>query len=264
MCDYIEDRHGNRTTLSYDQSATLADGSTKALLTKVTDPVGRTLTFTWANLGSAGQPAWRITQVQGPAGTYSVLYGYNSDKNLQSVTLDSGGANRVTTYGYTSVTGQDSNGSTVTETGLLSSITDGLNHSVTYGYGSPSNNPLGTVYVSSVTEPGGVDTGGNARTLTWSLTMGYGYSGLYSSVQSNAPSLSALGISLSTDGNLRTIEVRGSSSFTGIFSTTYDTNNNVLMTGESLVGPGSTYGLYTQATYGPHGNVLTQNGVNPI
>src|SRR5579875_2626621 len=100
-CDYIMDRFGNKTVLTYDQTITLPDGSHP--LATVTDPTGRTLTFHTANLGTATQPVWRVVQVDGPQ--YSVAYGYGADGNLSSVTLDPGVGhlNRTTTYTYTSV-----------------------------------------------------------------------------------------------------------------------------------------------------------------
>ena len=51
VCDYIEDRHGNRTNLAYT-NVTLPGGVPKKLLATVTDPTGRQLSFTWSNLGS--------------------------------------------------------------------------------------------------------------------------------------------------------------------------------------------------------------------
>ena len=42
MCDYIEDRHGNRTNLTYT-NVTLPGGVPKKLLASVTDPTGRQL-----------------------------------------------------------------------------------------------------------------------------------------------------------------------------------------------------------------------------
>src|SRR5206468_448087 len=53
-CDYIEDRHGNRTVLAYTLTVTIG-GVTKNLLTSVTDPSGRSLGFTWTNLGTEQQ-----------------------------------------------------------------------------------------------------------------------------------------------------------------------------------------------------------------
>src|SRR5207249_5339304 len=50
-CDWIEDRHGNRTTLTYALEVIIG-GETKKLLTSVTDPSNRSLVFTWTNLGT--------------------------------------------------------------------------------------------------------------------------------------------------------------------------------------------------------------------
>ena len=128
VCDSITDRYGNATTLVYSQVS--IGGVTRNLLQTVTDPSGRQLFFTWTDLGATGSPAYRITQVQGPS--YSVSYAYNGDFNLSGVTLDPGTGshvNRSTTFGYTSVSG--ANGG---ETGLLSSVTDAIGHTTSYGY----------------------------------------------------------------------------------------------------------------------------------
>ena len=144
-CDWIEDRRGNRTTLSYGFAITRPDGSKKKLLTEVTDPSGRSLKFTWKNLNAVvdGNPAWRISKVEGPfdAGnpvpgvTYAVTYDYYTDPtssnaanelyNLRAVHLDADGINRTTTYAYTGLLG---------ETGLLASVTDPLGHATSYQY----------------------------------------------------------------------------------------------------------------------------------
>ena len=144
-CDYIQDRHGNQTTLAYNPAVTLPDG--RHPLLSVTDPSGRSLVFTWANVGTSSQPAWRITQVQGPldqgsvvAGvTYRVVYAYYTDTsdsnwandayNLKSVTLDPDGLSRTTTFTYAGVSG-----SSGAANGLLASITDPLGHVVSYTY----------------------------------------------------------------------------------------------------------------------------------
>ena len=116
-CDYIQDRHGNTTNLIYGLSYVQPDGSTRKLLTQVTDPSGRSLVFHWTNLGTSGQPAYRITQVDAPTDpatgqpVYRVVYNYYTDPsepnaandlyNLKSVTLDPDGLSRTTTYTYT-------------------------------------------------------------------------------------------------------------------------------------------------------------------
>ncbi len=63
VCDYIQDRHGNTTTLTYGLTINLYNGgfpaqphATKKLLTQVTDPSGRSLTFSWINLGTSEDP----------------------------------------------------------------------------------------------------------------------------------------------------------------------------------------------------------------
>jgi RHS repeat-associated protein len=265
MCDYIQDRHGNRTVLAYNQSITQADGSTRNVLTSVTDPVGRSLVFTWSNVGTTAAPAWRITQVQGPlvggevvAGTtYIVTYDYYTDTtnpascyNLKDVRLDSGGLNRITTYTYTSFTGTNSNG-TSTETGLISTITDPLGHVTTYiwqlGYGENTSN-TGTVVVSQLTEPG------SNGLLTYQFNYDGAPSGLIcwiSQYISGLPyNVSMMGIQC--DSLLRVIGCGiGILEPYGTEIKTYDTDNNL------------TEDFYANTvnkayTYGQHGNELTQ------
>src|SRR5437870_5988630 len=104
VCDWIDDRHGNRTNLAYELEVTIG-GVTRKLLTSVTDPSGRSLVFSWSNLGTEMEPAWRITGCQGPI--YNVAYEYNIDLNLSAVHLDPGGLNRTTTFTYGSYVGQN-------------------------------------------------------------------------------------------------------------------------------------------------------------
>lgn len=198
-CDYIQDRHGNTTTLTYGSQT---DQTGRQLLQSVTDPSCRSIVFTWSNIGTTANPAWRVTQVQGPlvngaavAGvTYIVQYNYytsTSDPNaaddlynLQSVTLDPTGLNRTTSYTYTHVTGVNG-----TENALLASITDPLGEVTSYTYAVdkyPSNitwtptygdlpAETNSAWVFQVTEPAGIDTSGNPRTITWNIA-GYGES----------------------------------------------------------------------------------------
>jgi hypothetical protein len=161
VCDYIKDRYGNQTNLVYTDIA-WPDGSTKKLLSTVTDPSGRSITFGWTNLGTQQAPAYRITSAAGPL--YTVAYQYNVDFNLSSVTLDSAGVNRTTTFGYT--TYSDMGG---TETGLLSSVVDPLGHVQSYTYAAPNTTLTGTMWVNSITEPAGVDSNNNPRTITWTI-----------------------------------------------------------------------------------------------
>ena len=97
VCNYIQDRYGNTTNLTYTTV------NNAAQLATVTDPSGRQLVFTWSNVGTVPAPMYRITQVAGPA--YNVNYSYDGSGNLITSTLDLGGLNRVMTYGYASVTG---------------------------------------------------------------------------------------------------------------------------------------------------------------
>jgi len=255
-CDYIQDRHGNRTTLTYGQSITLPSGATEQLLTKVTDPSGRQLVFTWTNLnsGNPSQPAWRITQAQGPlspsgtvvAGvTLTVQYNYytnpnesnaaNDLYNLQSVTIDPGGLARTTSYTYTGYT--DTVG---TENGLLSSITDPEGNTVSYTYtaynvdqGDPNGGGVpqgtkwyydtGTVWVTEIDESGGVDASNNPRTLKWYLMPMF--SGSLVTIWNNGGFVTTV----DSDSELRFLTA--SSEMNGYpyyLSDSYDANNNVI------------------------------------
>ena len=167
VCTWIEDRHGNRTNLTY---------STSGLLGSVEDPSHRLLTFTWTDLGSGGQHHYRITSAQASCNSQAfqtVDYDYFEDGegdtndanrySLRSVTLYPGGGApaRTTDYTYTTHT----RGGT-TEDHLLASIVDPLGQYVLYSYGDvgcdwPGNACNGAypgIWVDEVDEPGSVDT----------------------------------------------------------------------------------------------------------
>ena len=157
------------------------------------DPSGRTLTFGWTNLGTSGQPAWRITGVQGPA--YSVGYEYFTDANsqnaanelfnLKAVHLDPSGLNRTTSFTYTGITG--ANG---TESGLLSSVSDPLNHTVSYGYTISSITT--SAWVQTVTEP---SSGGN---LIWTISASTTYGSVPIAVSATSNAGVNLGVAVDT------------------------------------------------------------------
>ena len=251
VCDYIEDRHGNRTVLTYGLTTNKTGGGTRKLLTKVTDPTGRELNFIWTNIGNSG--SWRITKVTGPQ--YEVIYGYNAEKNLQSVTLDPTGLNRTTTFGYTTLNAGNGN----VESGLLTSVTDNMGHSVTYTY-EHTPYSTGQFWVTRVNETG---TGG----VEWAIDPAEYDSG------SNqfASRFRAVGYSSMSacfmDFSLRTTMFRAQNGQYGHHSWQYDTDNNVIADGLSnityydpVVGGGmSQSSATTVTTYGPHGNVLTQS-----
>jgi len=262
----------------------MPDGTSRNLLTQVTDPSGRSLNFTWTDFGSAAQPAWRITQVRGPQ--YRVVYGYYTDPNdpnvlndlynLKSVTLDPTGVNRTTTYTYTSASGPDG-----TEYGLLASIIDPLGHTVSYqytvGYYDMYQNfvptPTGTIWVNQITEPG---SGGDH---IWTIAMGVEelYNDLYTEVWDNdyegSPTAWQLNYRMTTDSHLRYLSSASSYVDNPIgYAVTYDSSNNVLSStrvnsgylnpplggGYAITPPGEWWPTVTDNyTYGPHGNVLT-------
>jgi len=255
IVEYIEDRHGNQTVFTYGQTATFSNGSTRKLLTEVEDPSGRTLEISWTNLGTTMSPAWRISEVAGPFDSssnpvYTVSYEYNGDGNLWKVHQDPSGLNRVTTYTYTTVSG---------ESGLMASIADPLGHTVSYTYDVPSNCVLDTVWVTSVTEPGGV-SGGTPRTHTWTIAAG-DYGG------AAAESDGGLCVGVTVDAYLRKVGLVTMAALAypqkSFYETEYDTSNNVISVRDKSAWTSSaaTRGAYTisEATYGPHGNVLTQS-----
>ena len=274
-CDYIQDRHGNTTNLTYGLSYVQPDGSTRKVLTQVTDPSGRSLVFHWTNLGTTGQPAYRITQVDAPidAATgqpvYRVLYTYYTDPsepnaandlyNLKSVTLDPDGLSRTTTYTYTSCGPTDGSGSATgpAETGLLASISDPLGHTVSYQYvfyhpnwgSGTTQTPTNTVWVDQVTEPSG--TGPH----TWSgFVAGSIVDPFLNSLGGGLPNYN-YGIQISFDNLLRVDEEDdGDGHGDPLHQIFYDNQNNVTGTEQDLDGAESE----PVATYGPHGNVLTQ------
>ncbi len=294
-CDYIQDRYGNKTVLTYGQSYVQSDGSTRKMLTQVMDPTGRTLTFQWTNFGTTTQPAYRITEADAPTdsatGTpsYRVTYDYYTDSgsanaanelyNLKTVHLDPDGLNRTTTYTYTSCSPVDLNtkiaGTTVVgapEYGLLASVTDPLGHMVSYTYsyvvGPTFWHQLNHLYVSQIVEPG---SGG---LHTWTIAFQLGASdwfvmddGFFGQTSATSPDNMNFSFALGMDNAYRTEVIQPSGanyeSSNGFF-TVYDSDNNVLYHDDAFYtdddsGPGAGQFLHKQDSYsyGPHGNVLT-------
>jgi len=259
VLDSITDRHGNQTTFTYGLTLNLGGLASKNLLTRVTDPSGRYLDFTWSNLGTSLAPVYRITQVQGPFDAsnnpiYTVTYEYNGDFNLWKVHQDPSGVNRTTTFTYTT-----SNG----EAGLLASVADGLGHTVSYTYDIMPNLYSGpatdTVWVMSVTEP---SSGGS---LTWRFEIAMGSWGIWN-VWASPTTITDYhrDVSVTTDQYLRAAGV-GPWNDVGwdTYWWEYDTSNNVTTHMSAWQDPRAWLagwgGVYTHATYGPHGNVLTQS-----
>jgi RHS repeat-associated protein len=253
VCDYMEDRHGNRTTFTY-QTVSLPGGGSKKLLTQVTDPSNRSLVFTWQNRGTAQAPAYRIVEAAGPM--YRVTYDYNAELNLWKVHLDPDGLNRTTTYGYT----QYEVNNVVQETGLLSSISDPLGHAVTFHY-APGY-LTGTLWVDQVTEPGSGGVSGVWNISPWS-------SSTPTSVFSGNGT--GVGVLLFVNSAFQAQALRltaGVSSFgEAAFSYEYDTFGNQLMSNRTAFNEDPNTGnpsriegrdnIKQYFTYGPHGNVLT-------
>jgi len=259
VLDSITDRHGNQTVFTYALTLNLGGLATKNLLTRVTDPSGRYLDFTWSNLGSSMAPVYRVTQVQGPFDAsndpiYTVSYEYNNDYNLWKVHQDPSGQNRTTTLTYTT-----SNG----EAGLLASVADGLGHTVSYTYDIMQNLYSGpatdTVWVTSVTEP---SSGGS---LTWRFEIAMGSWGIWN-VWASPTSTTDYhrDVSVTTDDHLRAAGV-GPWNDVGwdTYWWEYDNTNNVTFHMSAWQDPRTWLagwgGVATLATYGPHGNVLTRS-----
>ncbi|MGV3719790.1 MAG: RHS repeat domain-containing protein [Actinomycetota bacterium] len=259
VIEYIQDRHGNQTVFTYGLTAPFADGSTKKLLTAVTDPSGRSLEISWQNLGTTMSPAWRITQVAGPFDSssnpvYTVTYEYNGDLNLWKVHQDPNGLNRITTFTYTT-----SNG----EAGLLASIADPLGHTLSYTYelATGALATTDTVWVSTVTEPG---SGG---ALTWSITRDSNSWGIWTIWVSPPGTFGhKRSCAVTTDQNLRCFAVGPWNDVNWhTYEIYYDTSNNVTGTLTSWQDPRDWLtgfgGTLTAMTYGPHGNVLTASNI---
>ena len=286
-CDYIQDRHGNTTNLTYGQSYVQPDGSTRKLLTKVNDPSGRVLTFVWNNFGTATLPAWRIVEVDAPLDpatgkfSYRVTYGYYTDPNsanaanelynLKTVTLDPDGLSRTNTFTYTSQAGN-----TATEYGLLASISDPLGHIMSYSYayqsgfsGANYNNiqypaTPDSIYVAQVTEPGGQDALGNPRTHVW--TVNPAWEGGNDAVSTSSQN-SNLTLEYSTDGYGRYSALEPEDEIVSLaqYASEYDSQNNVVLHTQDVYNPtgsGTFNDKYDRYTYGPHGNVLTHRVVS--
>ncbi len=277
MCDYIQDRNGNRTNLTYD--------TTTGLLSTVTDPAGRTLTFQWAQAGASATPQqpWRIMQVTGPScdGTNPriVVYRYDSNGNLSAVHLDAanvypsgvfdvtsylgspppvardGALDRATTYGYTNVT--DGNGNW--EYNVLASITtptntdDPAGSTVSYDYQVNGT----AMWVQDIYEPAGEDptTHQERAPVQWTVTWGEdGSIIVYKPVDPNQEAV----VAVEADSFGRATMVFGSvgGSATGL---TYDGQNNVTSKQQAFLNVVGWY-LNDSKTdcyyYGASGNAL--------
>ena len=264
VCDYIEDRHGNRTTLEYAYNRPMSDGTTKNLLSEVTDPSGRTLTFTWSDLDPNTDPhdpihIWRITHVDGPS--YGVTYGYytgtgnvDKDYNLATVTLDPGGLNRITSYDYTNCTGPNG-----TENGLLYSVTEypNANESISYYYTySVPAVGTGTIWVTQITEPTG------QASLIWDISTYYYGGNLACRIQNTARSMC---VEVISDPYLRQIYYATAEVENLVYSVVYNQDYTVSskhtyhysMYSGGLSNAAAMVDRCDNYTYGPHGHVLT-------
>ena len=139
----ISDRNGETTSLSYSNGA----------LATVTDPAGRTFTFTTDASG-------RVTSVSDPAGR-TVGYSYDAAGDLVQVTDATGG---VWQYGYdanhqlTSMT--DPRGGTTSNvydtSGRVVSQTDPAGHTTTWAYSGDPTTTSGST--TTITDPRGTQT----------------------------------------------------------------------------------------------------------
>jgi RHS repeat-associated protein len=261
-CDWLEDRHGNRTNLGYYQPS----GAPRQLLRTVTDPSARYLEVTWQEV-VAGK--WRVTRVEGPfdpdtnAPVYVVSYEYHADGNLWKVRQDPAGLNRTTTYTYTTVEG---------ESGLLASISAPLQHTVSYTYARGRlqfpNLPFDTLWVRTVTEPA---SGGP---LTWYLNVSDYSHAIDFPDWITLASLDAAG-NQAYDGGVYTdsypdlyprckaLGVRNGGTWFN-YTFVYDQQNNVIQRyrGGAETDLGGNF-MTEYLTYGPHGKVLTHKLSGP-
>jgi RHS repeat-associated protein len=206
-CDYMQDRFGNRTVMTYSLVKNVDQSVSRPLLATVTDPSGRTLAFTWQDISTDPlNPHYRITSIiespnvdgSCPEIDYAYFRPGDSDTNdanscqLRYVAV--GGRMTSYTYTSTSVPSMDQS-SSITVNGLLASVIDALGtpndpsggHCTQYSYTGlvgignqmgavdvvPTNpNPLQTALVYQVVEPGGLNySSGNApQLLYWTLS----------------------------------------------------------------------------------------------
>ena len=257
VCDSITDRYTNATTLTYENENAAA--TEEARLQSVTDPSGRTLTFTWQDFGTGTNHVYRVVRVSGPQ--YDVAYEYYTDTNdtaslynLKSVTLDpnpqggSGHLNRKTSFAYQAAIGD--------ERGLLNSITDPLGHSVTYTYSTATHAPQ-TVWVTQVNEAAS-DVNHAAQTLTWNIIPkpDLEYDGILG-IMLAAKSNTGLSFELRVDSYYRAyyLNISGAPHYLHTVSYEPGTNNVSTVTQDD-------FGLSTIFVYGPHGNELLHRSHN--
>ena len=180
------DLNGETTTLSY----------TDGLLTTVTDPAGRTLSFTYNG-------AALVTKVTDSAGR-SVMYSYNSSDQLTSVTDVTGGTWQ---YGYgannllTSVTSPDGGVTTnvYDNLGRVVSQTNQLGEKTTWSYDVDPVTQTGT---TSVTAPEGIETQYNVTDGDLeSETQAYGTSEAATTLYTYDPLTNAIATVVDPDGH---------------------------------------------------------------
>ena len=276
VCDYIQDRYTNTTTLTYENEG--APSTEEARLHSVTDPSGRTLIFTWTDVSQGVMPAgsahvWRVTRVD--ESQYSVSYDYYTNTadaaslfNLKSVTLDpnpaggSGHLNRKTSFAY-----QAADATIGGEPGILCSITDPLGHNAqgqpdaTLGhnmlytssiYPDPHDltKVLPTVWVLGVSEPASDPSHIMAR-QNWTIDS----SGRGSNVKSDT----GLTLVLSADSYYRVQGLSLPFFESGMYAVGYapGTNNVSDMRMNFVSGSiSAARTIHTVYLYGPHGNEL--------
>lgn len=237
-----KDLNGYTTTLKY----------TATKLTKVTDPAGRSLSFTWSGI--------HIHKVTDPAG-HAVTFSYDASGNLASG-KDQGG--KTTTFTYDSahrmLTMTDPRGGVVTNTydaqGRVATQTDQVSRLTTFAYAGDSHSATGGT--TTVTDPKGnitVDTyqyglltsetkgAGTPEAATWTYRYDPVTIGRTSVTDPNGNTTSATydahsNLLTKTDGLGRTT------------TSTYNALNEPLTTTDPL-------GVTTTNTYDAAGNLLT-------
>jgi RHS repeat-associated protein len=234
-----QDRNGYATTLSYDDSGRLST---------VTDPAGRSLSFTYN--GS------QIASVTDPLGR-TVQFTYDSLGNLATATDVNGGK---TSFTYSSnsllLTVTDPRGGVITNTydssNRVISQSDQLGRTTNFSY---------AFGVTTTTDPKGnvVQEQYNEFSQRTSLTRGYGTSSAATWTFTYDPN--TLGITSITDPNGHVSKITYDASGNPLTSTdglgrattrTFDTMNDVTSVTDPL-------NVTTLLTYDAHGNLLTRS-----